>query len=113
MKQDYIKGFAQKCAEHGVKAKDLLKEAGRGDALMEVIQALKDSYSGSGLQGAIGDIGEGAGEAWDSVAGSGIGQAVGGAGKAVGGAVETGVEGAGEGIMALVEKIKGLIGGGQ
>jgi len=98
MKEDYIRGFAQKCAEHGIRAKDLIKEAGRGEALASLLDALTNTYSSSGLQGGIEALGEGAGDVWDKVVDSDVVQAIGDAGKATG-----------EGAMSLLEKLKSIL----
>ena len=84
MKQDYVKGFARKCASFGVDASKLVKEAGKAGVLSDFIDAISNAYSGSGLQGVLGDIGDGAGEAWNSVADSDVVGAIGDAGSATG-----------------------------
>lgn len=112
MKKEYIKGFAEKCAEHGISAKNLVKEAGKFAALANLLESLKGSYEGSKLQDVIGDIGEGAGDAWDTVADSDVVGAVGDAGKATGSAIAGAGKATGEGVMALAEKIKSLLKGG-
>lgn len=111
MKKDYIKGFAEKCAEHGVSAKELVKEASKMKALTNLLESLKDTYEGSSVQGAISDIGEGAGDAYDAVADSDIAKAIGGAGKATGGAIVDAGKATGEGVMFLVEKLKNALSG--
>ena len=102
MKQDYIRGFAEKCAQHKIKAEDLVKEASRMEALAQILQALQDSYDGSSLQGAISDIGEGAGGIWDKVVDSAPAQALGDLGESAGGGIED-----------LISKLQAALGGGE
>jgi hypothetical protein len=102
MKQEYIRGFAEKCAEYGVSSQALVKEAAKSDALASILSALEDAYSASGLQGAVSDIGEGAGDIWDKVVGSDAAQSVADAGSAAGGGIEN-----------LIEKLTAMFGGGE
>lgn len=113
MKQEYLKGFAEKCAELGVDPRELTKEAGKLDAFTNLLDSMKDAYQGSSLQGGIESIGEGAGELWDKITGSAVGQATGEAGKAVGDAAVSAGEYTGDKVKDLVEVLRGLLQGGE
>lgn len=112
MKHEYLRGFAEKCAELGVDPRELTKEAGKLDAFTNLIDSMKDAYQGSSLQGGIESIGEGAGDLWDKITGSAVGQATGEAGKAVGDAAVTAGKYTGDKVKDLVEVLRGLMQGG-
>lgn len=83
MKTDYIRGFKEKCADYNLDSSDLLKEAGKMDALKNIVGAIQDSYQGSALQDVIGDMGKSTSDLASTVANSNVVSSMGNAAGAV------------------------------